>query len=212
MMKHTMLAATAGMALTVLMVMPAQSEPRCLLYYGEKVCENDPEPDPCFWFQGTYWCKAVPKPPETCTKSKCKVTLSSATTPPTDLAGCGEGAEIGRLNLNFSSTDSAVDRSDFHSRYQIHRISYSGGPEKFADFEYREKNDGPWRSAVPTGIIAASASSMGDNTVEFRARHGASIQGRVNIRFHLPLIDPHRNMVVKAHDFYFTGGAGCDAG
>ncbi len=164
----------------------------------------------CFWRGGTYWCTRAPKPPENCTTSKCTVTLSRATTSATNLAGCGENAETGILNLNFSTTHpDEVNRSDFHSGYYIHRISRSGGPIKFVDFEY-SVNGGAWRSAAPTGIITAkNASRMGDNTIKFRARDGASIQGRVHISFYFSLIDPHRTMVEEDHNFYFTGGAGC---
>ncbi len=190
MTKHIMLFAVAGM--TLMVIMPIQATAFC------------------FWRQGTYWCTRAPKPPEKCTASKCTVTLSRATTSTTDLAGCGETADIGRLNLNFSTTDpDEVNRSDFHSGYYIHRISRSGGPIKFVDFEY-SVNGGAWQSAAPTGIITAkNASRMGDNIIEFRARDGASIQGRVHISFYFSLVDPHRAMVEVDHNFYFTGGAGC---
>ncbi len=188
--KHIIWVAAVGMALMV--IMPTQATATC------------------FWHKGTYWCTRASKPPEKCTESKCTVTLSQATSSATNLAGCGENADIGRLNLNFSTTDpDEVGRRDFPSGYYIHRISRSGGPIKFVDFEYRV-NEGVWRSAFPTGIISANnASRMGDNTIEFRARDGASISGRVHISFYFSRNDPHRTLVEKDHNFYFTGGVGC---
>jgi len=186
----------------------AAAEPRVISPWFKK--------DGCVYFDQAHTmllgCLRVP-PPKTCTKETCTVTLSPTSGSPTKLVGCGEaGGEgaIGSLNLNFSSTNQEVNRSDFHSVYDIHTNTWWGKWSDFFDFEY-SVNGGAWRNAGYTEILKAyDASNFGNNTIRFRAPAGALIQGEVYMNFYFSLIDNNRKMVEDERMFFFAGGTGCN--
>jgi len=157
-----------------------------------------------------------------CSKANCKITLQTGDGSPF-LKGCGEGADIGRIEYVLSSPNGQSSLNDFQSTGLLQTQSAQSGYRQVVSgkLEYRSPNTGnAWQDLFQTNVLyTATGAELGVPVVwEFRAKAGAVIgnskgTGRARTTMEILKIGgpgPTNITIESGHQvLFFLGGEGC---
>jgi len=157
----------------------------------------------------------------TCNKANCKITLQTGAGSPF-LKGCGEGADIGRIEYVLSSPNEQSNINDFQGTYLMQTQEAQSGylRVKTGKLEYRTRISGNrWADVFENGVNVFSQNATLDvpEVMEFRAKAGAVIgnskgTGRARTTMEILKVgsNPANATVESRHQvLFFLGGEGC---